>query len=171
MTWFWYHFIPVDFNTVRLSQNTYCNTNSARISHEYVQNFRNNGLGNFKTLIRNVATQPAMMYYLNNQANTSNAPDENFAREIMELFTLGKDPLSQFTEADVIAAAKILTGWRVQNLNSHPTTTSFVISADTRVAGTYTTTTARVSKLGLSTFNRNQFNVTDGFVDLETSTR
>jgi hypothetical protein len=51
-----------------------------------------------------------------------------------------------------------------------PTTTSFVISADTRVAGTYTTTAARVSKLGLSTFNRNQFNVTNGFVDLETST-
>ncbi len=126
MTWFWYHFIPVDFNTVRLSQNTYCNTNSARISHEYIQNFRTNGLGNFKTLIRNVATQPAMMYYLNNQANTSSAPDENFAREIMELFTLGKDPLSQFTEADVVAAAKILTGWRVQNLNAHPTTTSFV---------------------------------------------
>lgn len=126
MTWFWYHFIPVDFNVVRLSQNTYCNTNSARISHEYVQNFRANGLGNFKTLIRNVATQPAMMYYLNNQANTSSAPDENFAREIMELFTLGKDPLSQFTEADVVAAAKILTGWRVQNLNAHPTTTSFV---------------------------------------------
>jgi len=68
------------------------------------------------------------MYYLNNQANTSSAPDENFAREIMELFTLGKNPLSQFTEADVIAAAKILTGWRVQNLNTHPTTTSFVAS-------------------------------------------
>ena len=128
MTWFWYHFIPIDFNTVRVSQNIYCATNSARISHEYIQNFRNNALGNFKTLIRNVATQPAMMYYLNNQANTSSAPDENFAREIMELFTLGKDPLSQFTEADVIAAAKILTGWRVQNLNTHPTTTSFVAS-------------------------------------------
>jgi uncharacterized protein (DUF1800 family) len=128
MTWFWYHFIPIDFNTVRVSQNIYCATNSARISHEYIQNFRNNGLGNFKTLIRNVATQPAMMYYLNNQANTSSAPDENFAREIMELFTLGKDPLSQFTEADVIAAAKILTGWRVQNLNTHPTTTTFVAS-------------------------------------------
>ena len=128
MTWFWYHFIPIDFNTVRVSQNIYCGSNSARISHEYIQNFRNNGLGNFKTLIRNVATQPAMMYYLNNQANTSSAPDENFAREIMELFTLGKDLLSQFTEADVIAAAKVLTGWRVQNLNTHPTTTSFVAS-------------------------------------------
>ena len=51
-----------------------------------------------------------------------------------------------------------------------PTTTSIVISADTRVAGTYTTTAARATKLGLSAFNRNQFNVTNGFVDLETST-
>lgn len=126
MTWFWYHFMPIDLNTVRASQNAYCATNSARISYEYIQNFRTNALGNYKTLIRNIATQPAMMYYLNNQANTSSAPDENFARELMELFTLGKDPLSQFTEADVIAAAKILTGWRVQNLNAHPTVTTFV---------------------------------------------
>lgn len=128
MTWFWYHLIPIDFNTVRASQNAYCATNSARISYEYIQNFRTNALGNFKTLIRSIATQPAMMYYLNNQANTNSAPDENFAREIMELFTLGKDPLSQFTESDVVAAAKVLTGWRVQNLNAHPTTTSFVAS-------------------------------------------
>lgn len=126
MTWFWYHLIPVDFSTVRASQNAYCATNSARISHQYIQNFRTNALGNFKTIIRSIATQPAMMYFLNNQANTNTAPDENFAREIMELFTLGKDPLSQFTESDVVAAAKILTGWRVQNLNIHPTTTSFV---------------------------------------------
>ena len=128
MTWFWYHLIPIDFNSVRASQNIYCGSNSARICYEYVQNFRTNGLGNYKTLIRNIATQPAMMYYLNNQANTNSAPDENFAREIMELFTLGKDPLSQFTEADVISAAKVLTGWRVQNLNTHPTSTNFVAS-------------------------------------------
>ena len=67
-----------------------------------------------------------MLRYLNGYLNNATAPDENYARELMELFTLGKDPLSQFTEADVVAAAKILTGWRVQNLNAHPTTTSFV---------------------------------------------
>jgi uncharacterized protein (DUF1800 family) len=88
--------------------------------------FRDNATGNYKSLIRNMATQPAMMFYLNNQANSKSAPDENFAREVMELFTLGKDEASQYTEADVIQAAKVLTGWRVQNLNTTNEVTAFV---------------------------------------------
>ena len=90
--------------------------------------FRDNCTGNFKTLIRNMATQPAMMFYLNNQANAATSPDENFAREVMELFTLGKDPLSQYTQADVVQAAKLLTGWRVQNLNTATPSTAFTLS-------------------------------------------
>lgn len=128
MTWFWYHFIPVDFNAIYQSANSYCGNNSARISYTYIKLFRDNALGNFKTLIRQMATHPAMMFYLNNQANSSSAPDENFAREIMELFTLGKDPLSQYTEQDVIEAAKVLSGWRVQNLNTATPQTNFVSS-------------------------------------------
>ncbi len=128
MTWFWYHFIPIDFASVRASQHSYCNNNSARISYDYIQNFRTNALGNFRSLIRNIATQPAMMYYLSNQDNTNTAPDENFAREVMELFTLGKDPLSQYTQDDVVAAAKVLTGWKVNNLNAYPTSASYINS-------------------------------------------
>ena len=118
MTWFWYHFLPIDFETITSSSNNYIKTNSARIFYSYFKMFRDNAGGNFKTIIRNMATHPAMMYYLNNQANSAAAPDENFARELMELFTLGKDPLSQYTQADVVAAAQVLTGWRVQNLNT-----------------------------------------------------
>lgn len=125
MVWFWYHFIPVDFQSVESSPNPYCGNNSARICYHYIKMFRDNALGNFKNIITQMATQPAMMFYLNNQANTNTAPDENFAREIMELFTLGKDPLSQYTEADVVQAAKVLTGWRVTNLNTLATTTAF----------------------------------------------
>jgi uncharacterized protein (DUF1800 family) len=88
--------------------------------------FRDNPLGNYKTLIRKMATQP-MMYYLNNQANTK-ISRRNFARELMELFTLGKDPLSQYTEVDVIQAAKVLTGWRVVNLNTATPSTNFDIN-------------------------------------------
>ena len=128
MVWFWYHFLPIDFDAINNSNNSFTNTNSARIFYSYFKMFRDNPLGNFKVLIRNLATQPAMMYYLNNQANTATAPDENFAREIMELFTLGKDPLSQYTQADVVAAAQVLTGWRVQNLNTVSPVTSFVPS-------------------------------------------
>ncbi len=125
MTLFWYHFIPVDFETVRVAPFSHAGTNSCRILYTYMKMFRDNPTGNFKSLIRTMATHPAMMYYLNNQANTKTSPDENFAREIMELFTLGKDPLSQYTEADVVQAAKILSGWRVQNLNTIAPVTNF----------------------------------------------
>ncbi len=124
MMWFWYHFIPIDFETVRVASGS----NSARICYDYLKFLRSSATGNFKTIIKNIATQPAMMYYLNNQSNTKTAPDENFAREIMELFTLGKDPLSKYTESDVVQAAKVLTGWRVQNFTQSPTTTTFVSS-------------------------------------------
>ncbi len=129
MVWFWYHFIPIDFESIFQSSNSYINTNCARIFYSYFKLFRDNALGNFKTLIRNVATAPAMMYYLNNQANSASAPDENFARELMELFTLGKAPESQYTQDDVIAAAKVLTGWRVQGLNTATVATNFVSSS------------------------------------------
>jgi uncharacterized protein (DUF1800 family) len=129
MVWFWYHFLPIDFESIFQSSNSFINTNSARIFYRYLKMFRDNSLGNFKTIITNLAKAPSMMYYLNNQANTATAPDENFARELMELFTLGKDPASQYTQADVVAAAKVLTGWRVQNLNTANETTNFVASA------------------------------------------
>lgn len=128
MTLFWYHFIPVDFDFIRGSSNQYINGNSARVSYQYIKNLRAFSSGNFKTLIREIAVQPAMMYYLNNQANTKSAPDENFAREIMELFTLGKGSNSQYSQPDVIQAAKVLTGWRVQNLNTANPSTEFVDS-------------------------------------------
>jgi uncharacterized protein (DUF1800 family) len=54
-----------------------------------------------------------MLFYLNGYVNTKTAPDENYARELMELFTLGKGADSQYTEADVKAAARVLTGWRI----------------------------------------------------------
>jgi uncharacterized protein (DUF1800 family) len=128
MVWFWYHFIPIDFDDVYQSSNTYINTNSARVFYSYFKLFRDNALGNFKTLIRQVSTEPGMMFYLNNQKNSATAPDENFSRELMELFTLGKDPASQYTQSDVVEAAKVLTGWRVQNLNTAAIVTNFVSS-------------------------------------------
>ncbi len=54
-----------------------------------------------------------MLFYLNGYLNTKGAPDENYARELQELFTVGKDSPNQFTEDDVVAAARVLTGWRI----------------------------------------------------------
>ena len=126
MTLFWYHLMPIDFEQVSNSSNQYCNTNSARICYKYIKMCRDFSTGNFKSLLRNMATQPAMMFYLNNQSNQKDAPDENFAREIMELFTLGKDNTNIYAQTDVVEAAKVLTGWRVQNLNTNTEATNFI---------------------------------------------
>ena len=82
---------------------------------------RQNVLGNFKNLIINITKDISMLRYLNGYLNQASAPDENYARELMELFTLGKGPGSQYTESDVKEAAKVLTGWQV-NTTTYTTT-------------------------------------------------
>ena len=74
---------------------------------------RQNCLGNFKQMVRDITVDICMLRYLNGYLNTASAPDENYARELQELFTLGKGPGSQYTEPDVKEAAKVLTGWQV----------------------------------------------------------
>jgi uncharacterized protein (DUF1800 family) len=69
--------------------------------------FRTAGLGSFRDLARSVAVDPAMLRYLDNAQNVKGSPNENFARESMELFTLGVD---QYTQDDVVAVARAWTG-------------------------------------------------------------
>ncbi len=76
---------------------------------------RQYALGNFKQLVRNITIDPAMLKYLNGNASTKKAPDENYGRELQELFTVGKGPGSHYTENDVKAAARVLTGFRIEN--------------------------------------------------------
>jgi uncharacterized protein (DUF1800 family) len=78
-----------------------------------VQNntLRKHALGKFDKLLHAIATDPAMIIYLNNQQNKKDAPNENFAREVMELFTLGEGNL--YTEKDIKEAARAFTGWTV----------------------------------------------------------
>jgi uncharacterized protein (DUF1800 family) len=70
--------------------------------------FRSQALGNFRTLLLAVSQDPAMLIWLDNRFNVAAHPNENYAREIMELFALG---LGNYTEADVKAAARAFTGW------------------------------------------------------------
>lgn len=74
---------------------------------------RQYALGNFKQMIDAITKDIMMLRYLNGYLNIASAPDENYARELMELFTLGKGPGSQYTENDVKEAAKVLTGWQI----------------------------------------------------------
>jgi uncharacterized protein (DUF1800 family) len=69
---------------------------------------RRNAMGNFGTLLKEVSKTAAMLNFLNNQQNRKDHPNENFAREVMELFTLGR---GNYTEHDVKEAARAFTGW------------------------------------------------------------
>ena len=78
---------------------------------------RQYALGNFKTLTKLITLDPGMLKYLNGYLNTASAPDENYGRELQELFTVGKDEngIPYYSESDVQQAAKVLTGYRVNN--------------------------------------------------------
>lgn len=69
---------------------------------------RTNAFGNFGDLLREVSKSPSMLQFLNNQQNRKQKPNENFAREVMELFTLGR---GNYSENDVKEAARAFTGW------------------------------------------------------------
>lgn len=92
-----------------------------RIGFLYIMTLQENALGNFRELSKIISTDPAMLIYLNNETNTAAAPNENYARELFELFTIGKGDLAgpgdytNYTEEDIRSAARVLTGWRIKN--------------------------------------------------------
>ena len=102
MTLFWHNHFATETAVV----------SNAQFVYKHHQLLRTYALGNFKALTRAVTIDPAMLVYLNGQRNTKSAPDENFGRELQELFCCGKGPNSQYTESDVKTAARVLTGWR-----------------------------------------------------------
>lgn len=89
-----------------------------RFYWRYVDILRRNALGNWKDMVREITVDGAMLRYLNGNVNTRTNPNENYGRELQELFTIGKGPIAgpgdytTYTEADVKAAAKVLTGWQ-----------------------------------------------------------
>jgi uncharacterized protein (DUF1800 family) len=80
----------------------------------YVQNqlFRTLGPGNFETLMQAVAQDPAMLIWLDTDTSHKNAPNQNFARELMERFTMG---IGNYSQTDVVQAARCFTGWELDN--------------------------------------------------------
>jgi uncharacterized protein (DUF1800 family) len=77
--------------------------------------FRSRALGSFRDLLIDVAKDPAMLVWLDGILNTRVRPQENFAREIMELFTFG---IGNYTELDVYAAARVFTGWNIRQVGN-----------------------------------------------------
>ena len=84
---------------------------SSRLMLDQTNLFRANGLGNFKTMVRKITQDPAMILFLDLAANRKGEINENYARELMELFTLGADR-GAYTEDDVRELARSLSGWR-----------------------------------------------------------
>lgn len=82
---------------------------NALFMQQYVNTIRRNALGKFGDLLMSVSKEPAMLQFLSNQQNRKNAPNENFAREVMELFTLGR---GNYGEHDIKEAARAFTGWQ-----------------------------------------------------------
>ncbi len=78
------------------------------VMQQYANVIRQHALGKFSDLLTAVSKTPAMLQFLNAQQNKKNAPNENFAREVMELFTLGR---GNYTEHDIKEAARAFTGW------------------------------------------------------------
>lgn len=93
---------------------------------DQISMFRRLGLGDFGTLLRSVSVHPAMLVYLDNQSNVKGSEQENFARELMELHTIG---VGEFTEDDVIAMARAWTGHNIVGWNGSEVDSTYVYRA------------------------------------------
>lgn len=85
-----------------------CRIQNSFFQQELLHIIRSNALGSFADMLKAVSKSPAMLQFLNNQQNKKSHPNENFAREVMELFTMGR---GNYTENDVKEAARAFTGW------------------------------------------------------------
>ncbi len=85
-----------------------CRIQNSFFQQELLQIIRSNALGSFADMLKAVSKSPAMLQFLNNQQNRKSHPNENFAREVMELFTMGR---GNYTENDIKEAARAFTGW------------------------------------------------------------
>jgi uncharacterized protein (DUF1800 family) len=85
-----------------------CRSVFGHLAIRQLHTLREHALGSFRDLCLAIARDPAMIRYLNNQQNKKNSPNENFARELMELFTIGP---GNYSEQDIKEAARAFTGW------------------------------------------------------------
>lgn len=99
MLWFWHNHFTTSFQA--------CEFVDFRVQMSL---YRDNAMGNFGTFLNSVYKNAAMLFYLNGNGSNRSGPNQNFARECMELFTIGTGP---FTETDVKEAARAFTGWYV----------------------------------------------------------
>jgi uncharacterized protein (DUF1800 family) len=118
MTLFWHNHMPVGIGSV---------VSNPHYAYDYVKLLRSHALGNLKTLVREITLDRAMLIYLDGQNNISSAPNENYARELQELFTVGKDLPVYYTQGDVEAAARVLTGWKINGSTANTNGAAYAV--------------------------------------------
>jgi hypothetical protein len=109
---------------------------------------RANALGNFGTLLTASAHSPAMLTYLDNQTSTAAAPNENYAREIMELHTLGVD--GGYTQTDVHEVCRCFSGWGYNSTSGSPTQGNFLYTPSRHDNGSKTIFTGTPQQLSIA---------------------
>ena len=105
LTLFWHNHFATSFLGI--------NNQAISIARQHAM-FREYGSGNFRQLLKQIIRDPAMLNYLDNNNSNKEKPNENFARELMELFSLGE---GNYTEQDVKNAARALTGYTIEGTN------------------------------------------------------
>ncbi len=117
--WWWYRLL-IDAHPLRSRMDLFWHDHFAtgiskvrntRWMAEQLMSFDRHGLGRFGDLLTEVVKGPAMIRWLDNESNEKGRANENFARELFELFTLGRD---QYSEKDIKEAARAFTGWRIR---------------------------------------------------------
>ena len=95
-----------------LFATAYGKLNHAKAVVNQTNTFRRYGLGRFRTLLLELSRDPAMIFWLDNKDNHRGAPNENYGRELLELFSMG---IGNYTEEDVKSCARAFTGWTIAN--------------------------------------------------------
>ncbi len=104
MTFFWHGHFTTEFDKINLAQWMYLQNDT----------LRRHALGNFREFLKAIYKDPAMLIYLDGVRNVARQPNENFARELLELFTMG---VGHYTETDIKQAARAFTGWQIDSRN------------------------------------------------------
>ena len=123
MTLFWHNHFATGYNKIAgaLGTTEGARYMAAKSSEDpgkvrgQLEMLRDNALGNFRDMLVSIAKDTAMLVWLDGRTNTKAKPQENFGREIMELFTMG---VGHYTEPDVYAAARVFTGWNLQRIGN-----------------------------------------------------